>query len=131
MPIKGAIVQNHVFAPTHTLEDGTRSCDSSHGKSGAQSLTEGADVWLNAIIFLAPAGGVTEARDHFVKNQQRATFACEFAQAVQVSIARKDATHVRHDGLGDYRSQFVPVLSEHMFERGRVVPGRQHDVVED
>ena len=130
MTVKGAIVQNHVFAPTHALQDRTRSRHSSHGKSRAQSLAEGADIRLHAVIFLASAGSIAKAGDHFVKNQHRATFSREFSQALQVSISRKNATHVGHDGLGDHCGQFAPVLLRDMFESSHVVPGGQHDVVE-
>ncbi len=114
----------------HALQDRTRSRHGSNGKPRAQSLAEGADIRLDAVIFLAAAGSVAEAGDHLVENQHRTTVSCELAQALQVSIAWKDATHVGHDGFGDHRGQFVPLPLQHIFERGHVVPRGEHDIVE-
>ena len=85
---------------------------------------------LHAVVLLASARGVAKAGDHFVQNQQRTVFLREFAKPLEISIARQDAAHVRHDWLGDHGREFVTVPLQKRFESSDVVPRRQHHIVE-
>src|SRR6202035_265719 len=58
VPIEGAVMQNHVFAPAHAIENRSWARDGANRKSRSQRLAEGADVRLDSIVFVASAGRV-------------------------------------------------------------------------
>src|SRR5208283_700816 len=60
MPVERAIVQNHLLAPLHAIENGPRPHHRAHRESCAQSLAEGTQIWLYAVIFLAAARSIAE-----------------------------------------------------------------------
>ena len=128
--VESAVVQHHVLAGAHAIENGARSGHGAHRKTRAQSLAERADVGRDSVIFLASAGCVTKAGDNFIQDQQCTLVMCEFAQPLQISFPRRDAAHVGHDGLSDHCRQFAAVLLHDAFERGHVVPRCKHHIVE-
>src|SRR5579862_8872783 len=98
MTVEGAVVKNHLAAPTHAVENGTRAGNRTDRKARAESFAEGANVELEAVVFLAAPGRVAEAGDHFVKDEERAMVVCKFSDALEISVARRNAAHVGHDG---------------------------------
>src|SRR5208337_3276782 len=122
MSIEGAVVQHHPFAPARAIENLSLPRDCSDGKTRAQSLAEDAKVGPQAIHLLAPAGRVAEADDRLVEDEQRAVLVSELAHAFQVSRFRNYATHVGHDWLRNYGSQFMTLLSEDLLQHIKIVP---------
>ncbi len=129
--IERAVMEDHVFAPAHPIEDGPRPRHRTHRKSCAQSLSEGTDVWPDAVILLTSPRSIAEAGDNFVKDQQCATVLRELAKPFEISIARQDATHVGHNGFGDHGGEFAAMLFHDSVECSNVIPGRQYNIVED
>src|SRR5215510_3697965 len=106
MSVERSIVQDHMVAPSQAVQNGAWPCNGTNWKSRAQGLAECAEIRLDAVIFLAAAGGVAKAGHDFVQNQQRTTSVRQFVHTLQVSVSRKDATHIGHDRLRDYCCQF-------------------------
>src|ERR1700686_2526730 len=49
---------------------------------------------------------------------------------LQISISRQDASHIRHDWLGNDGSEFPPLLFQNVLQRLEIIPRRKHYIVE-
>src|SRR5579884_2085867 len=115
MAVERAVVQDHVGSPTHAVENRTPPRDRAYGKACAEGLSEGAEIRMDTVVLLAASGRVTKAGDNFVEDEQHIILLCQLTYALQVPIPRRNAAHIGHDGLGDYRREFVSMLLHDSF----------------
>src|SRR6202795_482916 len=128
--IEGSVMQHHIAAPTHTVENRALPRYGANRKPRSQGLAERAEVRCQAVMLLASAGCVAESGHNFVQNKQRAKLMRQVADLLQISIARQDATHVRHDRLGDHGGQVSSMPAQNTFKRFEIVPWCKHYIVE-
>src|SRR5215470_10327774 len=100
MAVERSIVQHHVLAPAHAVEDFAPACDGADGESRAKRFSESAEVRLQVEILLASARRVAKPRNHLIENEERSVAMGEIAQLLKIGIARQNAAHIRHDRLG-------------------------------
>ena len=77
MAVERAVVQDHMVAPAHAVEDGARSGDGADRKACAECFAECAEVGLQAVILLASARSIAESGDHFVEDEESAVLVGE------------------------------------------------------
>src|SRR5881275_2104837 len=101
MAVERTVVQDHVVAPAHAIENRARTSHRAHWESCTKGFSKSSAVGLNSVVLLTTAGSITEAGYNFIENEQRAAIMCQLANPLQVAVARWDTSHVRHYRLGD------------------------------
>src|SRR5512142_1123138 len=129
MSIERSVVKHHVVSPAHAVENGTWSGHGANGKSGAERFAEGADIRLNSVVLLCATGSIPEPGHDLVKNEQGTALARQFANFLKITILRRNAAHVGHDGLGDDCRQLVTVPLHYSVQHGEIVPGSNDHII--
>ena len=93
-------------------------------QAAADDLAEAGDVRLDAVQLLRAAASDTEARDHFIEDQQRSVLARERAQSFQKAFGRRNDAHVSRDRLHDDGCDAIGVLLEQPPDGRQIVVGR-------
>src|SRR5260370_21856908 len=69
MAVEGSVMQHHIAAPAHAVEDRARPRHGANRKTRSQSLAERSEVRRQAVMLLASAGCVAESVHNFIKNK--------------------------------------------------------------
>ncbi|KAG0924181.1 hypothetical protein G6F31_019209 [Rhizopus arrhizus] len=80
--------------------------------AAADDLAEGGQVRGDAVVRLRTAKGNAEAGHHLVEDQQRAVLRAQFAQVLQVTLARGNAVGVADHRFDDQAGDVVTLLFE-------------------
>ena len=105
----------------HPGHDVCTAAKGAHGQAAAYDFAKHGQVWRLLKKLLSAAIGETEARHHFVENQQGAVFFGLLAKRGQEAALRANEPHVARDRLHNHAGDLVPFFLKRLFQGGCVL----------
>ena len=103
------------------VHDLSAAAERADGKSAADDLAEGRQVWHDVVECLSAAPGDAKPGHYLVEYQDAAVPASEFAQPFQISWHGRYATHVTGDRFEDHRGDLLRVSGEGLADGFEIV----------
>ncbi len=102
-------------------EDGLFTAKCTHRHTATNDFAQASQVGSHAIALLRAATTNPKTSHHLVKNQYRAVFVTNIAQALQKAIDRRNTVHVAGNRLNNNTGNIIAHFSKHLLNAIEVI----------